>query len=150
MGSVQTANSPRLTFAPDPTFTLAAHVEVDFAATYDAGVLIIFVDERHWAKLCFEYSPRGEPMVVSVVTNGVSDDCNSVPLGRRDIFLRVTRLGKAFAFHYSEDGLVWHMVRYFSLHEMAGLQDGVFFPVPNGCGVPCGLWGDSVCAHAGE
>jgi hypothetical protein len=90
---------------------------VDFASTYDAGALLIWADENHWGKLCFEYSPRAQPMVVSVVTNTWSDDCNSVILPRRDVYLRVARQGNAFAFHYSEDGRYWHLVRHFTLHE---------------------------------
>jgi len=133
-GTSVTDNSPRLTFTPDPRFTLSAHVHVDFAATYDAGVLMFFVDKRHWAKFCFEYSPQGDPMIVSVVTNGVSDDCNSVPLARRDIHMRVTRLGDAFAFHFSEDGTHWRLVRYFALHETANLVAGFSTQSPTGEG----------------
>ena len=133
-GGVVKDDSPRALFAPDPQFTLSAHVMVDFAATYDAGVLVLYADAEHWAKLCFELSPQGEPMVVSVVTNGVSDDCNSVPLARNDIYLRVTRLRQAFAFHYSEDGNYWRMVRYFALQQTAGLCAGFSAQAPTGDG----------------
>ena len=127
-------DSPRAVFTTDPQFTLSAHVTVDFAATYDAGVLVLCADGLHWAKLCFEYSPQGEPMIVSVVTNGVSDDCNSVPVTRNDIYLRVTRLGEAFAFHYSEDGKYWRMVRYFALQQTANLRAGFSSQSPTGDG----------------
>ena len=133
-GTVAKDNSPRLTFVPDPRFTLSAHVHVDFAATYDAGVLLLYVDAQHWAKLCFEYSPQAEPMIVSVVTNGVSDDCNAVPLTRRDVYLRVTRIGNAFAFHYSENGELWRLVRHFALHETANLVTGFSSQSPTGEG----------------
>lgn len=133
-GGVVKDDTPRGVFAPDPQFTLSAHVTVDFAATYDAGVLLVYVDGGHWAKLCFEYSPQGEPMVVSVVTNGVSDDCNSVPLARNDIYLRIMRLGRNFAFHYSEDGSYWHMVRHFALHETTDLRAGFSSQSPTGAG----------------
>jgi uncharacterized protein len=129
------ATSPRLLFAPDPIFTLSAHVTVDFASTFDAGVLLLWVDAGHHAKLCFEYSPQGEPMIVSVVTNGISDDCNSVALARTDTHLRITRLGPAlFAFHYSEDGKVWQMVRYFGLQKGEGLMAGFSSQSPTGHG----------------
>ena len=127
-------DSPRAVFTPDPQFTLSAHVTVDFAGTYDAGVLVLYADADHWAKLCFELSPQGEPMVVSVVTNGVSDDCNSTPLARNNVYLRVTRLGRAFAFHYSEDGSYWRMVRYFALRQTAGLRVGFSSQAPTGTG----------------
>ena len=133
-GGMVKDDSPRAVFVPDPQFTLSAHVTVDFAATYDAGVLVLCADGLHWAKLCFEYSPQGEPTIVSVVTNGVSDDCNSVPLTRTDIYLRVTRLGDAFAFHYSEDGSYWRMVRYFALHQATNLRVGFSSQSPTGDG----------------
>ena len=62
---------------PEGDFQLSARVTVDFASTFDAGVLLLWIDERHWGKLCFEFSPAGEPMVVSVVCRGVSDDANA-------------------------------------------------------------------------
>ncbi len=135
MGEVTIANSPRLLFTPDAEFTLSAHVTVDFASTYDACVLMLYVDNEHWAKLCFELSPQGEPTVVSVVNNDVSDDCNSTPLTRRDCYIRVTGLGKAFAFHYSEDGQYWRMVRYFTLRKPSPLAVGFSTqsPTGNGC-----------------
>jgi regulation of enolase protein 1 (concanavalin A-like superfamily) len=133
-GEIVKANSPRAVFTPDAQFTLSAHVTVDFAATYDAGVLLFHVDGEHWAKLCFEYSPQNEPMIVSVVTNGVSDDCNSVPLARNDIYLRITRLSQALAFHYSEDGSYWRMVRYFTLRNMDNLRAGFSAQSPTGEG----------------
>jgi regulation of enolase protein 1 (concanavalin A-like superfamily) len=133
-GGLVKDDSPRAVFAPGPQFTLAAHVTVDFAATYDAGVLVVCADGLHWAKLCFEYSPQGEPMIVSVVTNGASDDCNSVPLARNDIYLRVTRLPKAFAFHYSEDSRTWRLVRYFALQQTSNLRVGFSSQSPTGSG----------------
>lgn len=134
MGGAAKHDSPLLTFVPHPTFTLAAHVTVDFAATYDAGVLLVYADALHWGKFCFELSPHGEPTIVSVVTNGVSDDCNSVPLARNDIYMRVTRLGQAFAFHYSEDGRFWRLVRYFSLHQAGNVVAGFSSQSPTGAG----------------
>ena len=126
--------SPRALFSPDPQFTLSAHVTVEFAATFDAGALMIYADAKYWAKLCFEYSPQGEPMVVSVVNNDVSDDCNSVPVARDNIYLRITRVGQAFAFHYSEDGSYWRLVRYFALRQTADLRIGFSAQSPTGEG----------------
>jgi regulation of enolase protein 1 (concanavalin A-like superfamily) len=133
-GAVVKADSQRAVFTPDPQCTLAAHVTVDFKATYDAGVLLFYADAEHWAKLCFELSPQGEPMIVSVVTNGASDDCNSVPLARHDIYLRITRLGRALAFHYSEDGQYWRLVRHFALRNTDNLRIGFSSQSPTGAG----------------
>src|ERR1035437_8481582 len=85
-------NAARLLGVP-PTgdFQLSARVSVDFASTFDAGVLLLWIDERHWAKLCFEYSPAREPMVVSVVNRGLADDANAFGVHTRSVWLRVSR-----------------------------------------------------------
>jgi uncharacterized protein len=115
-GAEPVLNAPALVgIPPDRDFTLAARVRVDAAATFDAGVLLVHRDDRTWAKLCLERSPEGEPTIVSVVTRGVSDDCNSWTCERGEAWLRVARLGDAFALHASADGGRWELVRYFGL-----------------------------------
>ena len=108
-------NAPALVAEPSGDFRLSARVTVDFAATYDAGVLILHASDRAWAKLCFEYSPQREPMVVSVVTRDVSDDCNSFVVDGASVWLRIVRTGRAFAFHASADGVKWTFIRHFAL-----------------------------------
>jgi regulation of enolase protein 1 (concanavalin A-like superfamily) len=127
--------------APPGDFQLSARVTVDFAATYDAGVLLLWVDERHWGKLCFEFSPAGEPMIVSVVTRGVSDDANAFVVPGKSVWLRVSRIDRAFAYHASEDGRIWRMIRFFTLddagdppgRELVGLE--AQSPTGDGCAV---------------
>jgi regulation of enolase protein 1 (concanavalin A-like superfamily) len=131
----ETLNAPRLlTTAPDGDFQLSARVEVSFSDTFDAAVLLLWSDERTWAKLCFEYSPQGQPMVVSVVTRDVSDDANSFTADGSTAWLRVSRAGRAYAFHASIDGLTWDFVRNFSLGDArpdVGFE--VQAPVGAGC-----------------
>ncbi|WP_326549336.1 DUF1349 domain-containing protein [Micromonospora sp. NBC_01813] len=116
VGEYRTHNAPALVFdCPDGEFALSARVTVDFGAAFDAGVLCLRIDEEHWAKLCFEYSPQREPMVVSVVTNGASDDANGMPVEASTVHLRLLRKGAAYAFHYSLDGTYWHFARLFRL-----------------------------------
>ena len=62
---------------PDGDFQFSARITVEFASTYDAGVLLLWIDDDHWGKLCFENSPAGAPMIVSVITRGVSDDADA-------------------------------------------------------------------------
>lgn len=125
--------------APSADFTLSARVAVDFGATFDAGVLLVWIDERRWAKLCFEASPSGTPMVVSVVTRDVSDDANSFDVPTGDVSLRVSRVGRVYAFHASVDARTWSMVRAFALP--AGDDDRVTVgfeaqsPMGEGCRV---------------
>jgi len=80
---------------------------------------LVYVDTVHWAKLCFEYSPQNQPTVVSVVTRGSSDDCNSFEVAGDSVWLRVVRSGRAYAFHASTDGDWWRLVRYFALDGSA-------------------------------
>lgn len=132
------ASAPIALFTPpDSTFQLQAKVTVDFAGTYDAGTIFLYVHDTLWAKLCFEYSPQGQPMVVSVVTRGVSDDCNSVTIEGRSVYLRLYREERVLAFHYSLDGRNWHFVRHFSLGDVAQSQVGFSAqsPVGEGCEV---------------
>ena len=119
---------------PDSTFRLQARVTVEFAATYDAGTLFVYAHEALWAKLCFEYSPQGQPMVVSVVTRAVSDDCNSVSIGDSSVYLRIYRQSAALAFHYSLDGQYWHFVRHFSLGSLEQARVGFSAQSPTGQG----------------
>jgi uncharacterized protein len=121
---------------PAGDFQLSARVEVDFNATFDAGVLLIRSDETHWGKLCFEYSPDGEPMVVSVVCRGVADDSNAFVVDGRSVWLRVSRIGSAFAYHASPDGKIWRMIRYFSLGtDAAEVGFEAQAPTGQGCAV---------------
>jgi regulation of enolase protein 1 (concanavalin A-like superfamily) len=102
---------------PNGDFQFSARVTVEFASTYDAGVLLLWIDERRWGKLCFEFSPHREPMIVSVVTRGVSDDANAFTVDGSSVWLRISRIDHAFAYHASLDGRVWRMIRFFSLDD---------------------------------
>ena len=121
--------------APVGDFQLRARVTVDFAAKYDAGALLLWFDETFWAKLCFEFSPAGERMVVSVVNRGVSDDANGFVVGDPWVWLRVSRLGRVWAFHASTDGAHWRLIRAFGLDaDAAALQIGLEAQSPTGDG----------------
>jgi hypothetical protein len=119
---------------PEPAFLLSARVEVGFASTFDAGVLQLRCGPDLWAKLCFEFSPQREPMIVSVVTRGVSDDCNSTVIEGRAVWLRIAHTPRTTALHYSRDGRCWHLVRYFTLGSTATPAVGFSAQSPHGLG----------------
>jgi len=102
---------------PEGDFQFSARVSVDFQSQYDAGVLFLWLDEQNWAKFCFEYSPAAEPMVVSVVTRGLSDDANAFVVSGRSVWLRVSRVDRVYAYHASTDAKTWQLVRVFSLGD---------------------------------
>src|ERR1044072_2069882 len=110
------SDAPRLLGAPDGDFQLIARVTVGFAAAFDAGALYVHVGERAWAKFCLENSPD-VPTVCTVVTRGHSDDANSFTVDGSSVGLRISRTGRAFAFHASRDGGNWTFVRLFTLGD---------------------------------
>lgn len=104
---------------PAGDFRFSARVSVDFASTFDAGVLLVHAGDRHWAKLCYEYSPQQVPTAVTVVTRGSSDDSNSFETDGSPLWMRITRTGAAWAFHASRDGAYWRLLRYFAFGDAA-------------------------------
>lgn len=138
----ETLTAPRLLGAAEGDFVFSARVSVGFESTFDAGVLLLWMGPRSWSKLCFELSPDGEPMVVSVVTRGVSDDCNSFVVDGNEVWLRVARLGPAFAFHASTDGRRWQLVRHFALEIEGDLLVGFLAQSP--LGTECSIRFDDI------
>jgi len=96
-------------------FVLRAKVTHQFKSVYDACTLMVMSNDCCWAKLCFELTDFGTHAVVSVVTNGVSDDANGVNIDGNTVYLQMAKKDKVFALHYSLDGNEYKMVRYFSL-----------------------------------
>lgn len=124
-----------LTPAPPGDFQLSARVTVGFTAKFDAGVLFLRHDENTWAKLCFEYSPDQEPMVVTVVNQGISDDANAFVADGPSMYLRLSRKGRVFAQHASHDGEKWIFVRAFAFANVDGpLEIGFEAQSPHGEG----------------
>jgi regulation of enolase protein 1 (concanavalin A-like superfamily) len=113
---------------------LVTRVTVDAASTFDAGVLCVYQAEDVWAKLCFEFSPQRQLMIVSVVTRGRSDDANSVPIAGNTVHLRLSKLESAYAFHYSEEGRSWNLVRHFTLGAQREAEIGFLSQSPTGDG----------------
>lgn len=138
-GAVDVRNAPALLFPVQQPCQLRARVTAAAAAKYDAGVLVAYHGDRAWAKLCLELSPQGQLTIVSVVTKGVSDDCNSVPVNGDAVYLRLSRLERAYAFHYSYDATVWSLVRYFSLDESTEAEIGFIAQSPAGQGCRAGF-----------
>ena len=147
-GAGTAPDAGRLLGTPPPgDFTLAALVRVDFRATYDAGVLLLYAGERRWAKLCLELSPQRQPTAVTVVTRDTSDDCNSFEVTDRSLWLRITRAGAAWAFHASTDGDWWRLLRYFSLGSDEPVRVGFLAQSPTGQG--CTATFEQIALRAG-
>jgi uncharacterized protein len=133
-GGEPRAAAPRLVGPVEGDFQLSARVRCTFAGSFDAGALLLWAGERRWVKLAFEVSPQGEPMVVSVVTDGRSDDANAFVVADDAVFLRVSRLGPACALHARLDGEAWRFVRHLALAAPDGLSAGFLVQSPTGDG----------------
>jgi uncharacterized protein len=105
-----------------------------FRTTWDAAALMVRTDPFHWGKLCFEGSDFGTRAVVSVVTNGFSDDANGVNLPWAVVWLQIVRKGNVFCAHYGPDGEHWNMVRYFALGAVETVKIGMVAQSPVGSG----------------
>jgi regulation of enolase protein 1 (concanavalin A-like superfamily) len=128
------AGSQILLFRPDADYILSTNVTVSFATKWDAGALMLWGDDHHWAKLSFELSPDKVPTLVTVVTRGLSDDCNSKELNRDSVYLRIAKTGKTYVFFFSADGHAWQILRTFSLDTEIPVRLGFEAQSPAGVG----------------
>jgi regulation of enolase protein 1 (concanavalin A-like superfamily) len=133
-GMVQKDDAPYLFLQVSGDFVAQAHVRPTFTTTYDAGTLFVRHDALHWAKIAYEKTDFGTTAAVSVVTNGVSDDANSVDCTAPDLWLQVCRAGNVFGLHYALDGIHWRMVRLFNLPVPALVSIGIMAQSPVGPG----------------
>lgn len=113
-------------------FVIRAKVSHDFLSTYDACVLMAYDHEKLWAKACFEKSDFDTNTVVSVMTNGLSDDANGVDIDGKQVWLQLARRDDVFAIHYSLDGETFRLVRLASLPMEKKVKVGLSGQCPIG------------------
>ena len=135
------ANTPGISFSAPffytkvtGDFVLRAQVSHDFLYTFDASSIMVMHDPLVWAKACFEKTDFGTHAAVSVVTNHISDDANGCNVKGNSLWLQAARVDNAFAFHYSEDGEHFYMMRYFSLPAGPDMMVGFVPQSPIGKG----------------
>ncbi|MDR2901247.1 MAG: DUF1349 domain-containing protein [Treponema sp.] len=130
-------NAPYYYCETDKDFVLNTKATREFVSTYDACALLVISDETHWVKLCFEFSDFGTHAVVSVITNGVSDDANGVDIEGDTVYLQIVKRGGLFALHYSLDGNNYRMVRLCKLPVNNTVKVGFVAQSPRGEGGDC-------------
>jgi uncharacterized protein len=133
-GAPAELGAPRLVAPVAGDFQLSAYVRADLQATFDAGALVLHAADHEWVKLALERSPQGDPMIVSVVTRGLSDDANGRVVTGAGIWLRISRIGAACALHAADDGVHWELVRHFAFPVADGLSAGFLAQSPTGEG----------------
>ena len=116
-------------------FVMKVKVTHEFKDTYDSASVMIMIDMLNWAKACFEKTDFGTHAAVSVVTRkGESDDANGCNVDSNTVWLQITRVGNSFAFHYSEDGKAFYMMRFFNLSASDSIKVGLLAQAPQGQG----------------
>lgn len=128
------AGAPVLYTEVEGDFVFSATVKPDHKSTYDACALMVIENEKLWTKLAFEASDFGTNLICSVVTNGVSDDCNGCDIAPGQVWLKLVRVGNIFSAHYSLDGGDYHMVRLFTLPVGSTVKVGIEAQCPTGDG----------------
>lgn len=134
-GTVNATGAMALTAPPAGDWQFQVRVRVQHHDWWDAGTVVVWADDQHWAKLCCELSPQGRPSVMSVVTRGRSDDAVGWPIPGEAVWLRVSCRDSAYYFHASDDGATWSLARQFELGDAAPIQVGIGVqsPVGDGC-----------------
>jgi hypothetical protein len=133
-GSAPATGAPRLLGPVEGDFQLSARVMCTFAGTYDAAALLLWAGDDAWVKLAFEVAPQGEAGVVSVVTDGLSDDANAFAVTGDAVWLRISRLGPAVALHARLDDEPWRFVRHLAFAAPGGVRAGFLAQSPLGDG----------------
>jgi uncharacterized protein len=75
-----------------------------------------------------------KPTLVTVVTRGLSDDCNSMSLMGDSVYLRIAKSGDTYVFYFSMDGQIWQILRTFSLDTQLSVRAGFESQSPAGTG----------------
>lgn len=127
-----TDNAPKLLFEADNNFVFTAAVEHAFASKWDGGALVLKQDSLNWVKCCFEKDYTGARRLVTVVTKGISDDCNSVAINSNKVYFKVAKADNVITLYYSLTGSNWFLIRHFTFDTNGTLKAGFLAQSPTG------------------
>lgn len=127
-----TDNAPKLLFTPDENFVLTAAVHHVFASKWDGGALVLKTDSAHWVKFCYEKDYTGARRVVTVVTDNISDDCNSLSFPSDRVFFKIAKADNVITLYCGTDGKKWFLVRHFQYNAKGPMQLGFLSQSPEG------------------
>lgn len=118
-------------------FVARCKIKPEFKAIFDLGSIIVYDNPDKWIKFAFENADSGHPAMVSVITDGVSDDCNGEKIYEDSVWMQIIRKDNNFALHYSFDKNTWILVRIFQLPMKNEIMLGISAqsPIGNGCTV---------------
>jgi len=115
-------------------FVAKVKVQPNFETTFDACAIMLYESSEKWIKAAFERTHFGTNSIISVVTNGVSDDAYGCNINSDCIYLSLSRVNNEFAIHYSLDGVNYDMTRIFHLDVDKTVKVGIEAQCPTGNG----------------
>lgn len=125
---------PAILFEVDNTkpFTMSAKVIPTFTkeGLYNAADFLVFVNDTLAQKLCYEQDEYGGHRVVSVRTQGTSDDNNHDLINEPYVYFKISSDTHTIASYYSRDGKEWHMVRLYKNYYPTKLYLGIASQCP--------------------
>lgn len=128
-----TANAPYLYKEIKGDFVATTLVQPDFSDIWNACSIVIHMDTTHWIKLAFENSDATGKSIVTVVTNGISDDANGAVLTNEDsIWLRIIKKENVYALHWSKNGMDFKMARLSAMPVSNTVKVGIEAQCPAG------------------
>lgn len=115
-------------------FTFTARIAPTFLETYDAGALYIWVKDDLWLKMAFEMDERRRTRMVTVRTNGTSDDNNHDVVAAKSVHMKISSDARTVGFYYSLDDQTWQLIKLFrnDYPEKIWLGVSAQSPVGNG------------------
>lgn len=133
-GKLSNNTLPVLLVPTDNTkpFTLTAKVTPGFTAEglYNAADLFVYANDTLWQKLAFEQDEYSHHRIVSVRTQGTSDDNNHDQIEAKAVYLKISSDTHTIASYYSLDKKEWHMVRLYRNYYPAQIYLGISSQCP--------------------
>ncbi len=127
-----TDNAPKLMFEADSNFVISTSIEHAFISKWDGGALVLKQDSLNWVKCCFEKDYTGARRIVTVVTKGISDDCNSVKINSNKVYFKIAKAANVITVYYSLTGANWFLIRHFTFDSNKNLKVGFLAQSPTG------------------
>jgi len=125
-----------LDFFCDPnTLTAKVTPEITAEGLYNAADLFVYVNDTLWQKLAFEQDEYGNHRIVSVRTQGTSDDNNHDRIDAKSVYMKISSDTRTIASYYSLDKKEWHMVRLYRNYYPDSIYLGISSQCPQrgGC-----------------
>lgn len=135
-GKTRQLNAPVLLTKVDNTkpFTFTAKVTPQFMATSDAGAIFVYANDSLWLKFAFWMEENMNTRIVTIRTNGTSDENNHSIITQESVHLKISSDATQIGFYYSMDNEIWNLVRLFKNDYPSELYVGLSSQSPMGEG----------------